>query len=212
MEVLIMRTTRMAAVAAMALIATLFPLPAAAGNFEITPFAGQTWGGEFSDSVTGTTLKVDETGSYGVMLDIKQDEQSQIELYFSRQATQLKTDGGLFTGNPLFNLDIEYYHIGGTYSPAPGRVWPFVVGTFGATHMDPKGPNLDSLTKFSLSLGGGVKLFATDRIGLRLEGRWFGTLFNGGGAAFCSSGACAINIQGDLFSQFVANAGLIIAF
>jgi opacity protein-like surface antigen len=207
-----MTTMRRSAFAALALIAALFPLPAVAADFEITPFAGQTWGGEFSDSVTGTTLKVDETGSYGFMLDIKQDAQSQIELYFSRQATQLKTDGGLFTGNPLFDLDIEYYHLGGTYSPSPGRVWPFVVGTFGATHMDPKGPNLDSLTKFSLSLGGGVKLFATDRIGLRLEGRWFGTFFNGSGSAFCSSGACAINLEGDVLSQFVANAGLIVAF
>jgi hypothetical protein len=57
-----------------------------------------------------------------------------------------------------------------------------------------------------------VKLFATDRIGLRLEGRWFGTFFNGSGSAFCSSGACAINLEGDVFSQFVANAGLIVAF
>jgi len=57
-----------------------------------------------------------------------------------------------------------------------------------------------------------VKLFATDRVGLRLEGRWFGTLFNGSGSAFCSSGACAINVQGDLFSQFVTNAGVFITF
>jgi opacity protein-like surface antigen len=211
---MIMRSTRLAALAAMALLAVIFPLPAIAGNYEITPFGGYTWGGQFTDSVTGTTLKVDETANYGVMVDFKQDEQSQIELYFSRQNTQLKTDSGLFTGNPLFDLDIEYYHVGGTYSPSPdaGKVKPFVVGTLGATHMVPKGSGLDSLTKFSLSLGGGVKLFATDHVGLRLEGRWFGTLFDGSGSAFCSSGTCAIHVEGSLFSQFVANAGLIIAF
>jgi opacity protein-like surface antigen len=207
-----MRTTRLAAIAAMALIAAFCPLPAIAGDFEITPFAGYTWGGQFSDSVTGTTLEVDETANYGVMVDINQDEQSQIELYFSRQATQLKADQGLFTGDPLFDLDIEYYHLGGTYGTGSEKVRPFLVGTFGVTHMVPQGPGLDALTKFSLSLGGGVKLFATDRVGLRLEGRWFGTLFNGSGSAFCTSGTCAINVQGDLFSQFVANAGLIIAF
>jgi opacity protein-like surface antigen len=213
-----MRTTLLA-LAAMTLIATSFPLPAIAGDFEITPFAGYTWGGEFNDSVTGATLKVDETSNYGIMLDINlvdnnQEGQSQIELYFSRQATQLRTDTGTFTGNPLFNLDIEYYHIGGTYciDSDSGKVIPFVVGTLGVTHMVPQGPGLDDLTKFSLSLGGGVKLFATDRIGLRLEGRWLGTLFNGSGSAFCTSGTCAINVQGDVFSQFVANAGLIIAF
>jgi opacity protein-like surface antigen len=206
-----MRTTQLA-LAAMALLATFFPPPAIGGDFEITPFAGYTWGGQFSDSVTGTTLKVDETANYGVMVDIKQDEQRQIELYFSRQATQLKTDSGLFTGNPLFDLDIEYYHLGGTYGADSGKARPFAVGTFGVTHMVPHGPGLDALTKFSLSLGGGVKLFATDRVGLRLEGRWFGTLFNGSGSAFCTSGTCAINVQGDLFSQFVTNAGVFISF
>lgn len=212
-----MRTTRLAAIAAMALIAAFSPLPAIAEDFEITPFAGYTWGGEFTDSVTGTTLKVNETSNYGVMVDINlvninKDELSQVELYFSHQATQLKTDNGTFTGSPLFDLDIDYYHLGGTYGMDLGKVKPFVVGTLGVTHMVPQGPGLDALTKFSLSLGGGVKLFATNRIGLRLEGRWFGTLFNGSGSAFCTTGTCAINVQGDLFSQFVANAGLIIAF
>jgi hypothetical protein len=116
-----MRTTHLAALAAMALLAAFFPPPAIGGDFEITPFAGYTWGGQFSDSVTGTTLKVDETANYGVMVDIKQDEQRQIELYFSRQATQLKADNGLFTGNPLFDLDIEYYHLGGTYGADSGK-------------------------------------------------------------------------------------------
>jgi opacity protein-like surface antigen len=197
-----------AAVAAAALI----PLTARAAEVEVTPFAGHTWGGSFTDAVTGDTLSVDDTTNYGLMVDIRQDERSQIELYVSRQATRLKADQGLFTGNPLFDLDIEYYHIGGTYTEAEGSTKPYVVGTIGATHMVPKGPGLEALTRFSLSLGAGVKVQATKRIGLRLEGRWFGTLFNGNGAVFCSNGACALNVQGDLFSQFVVNAGVSFVF
>jgi hypothetical protein len=197
---------------AMALLAALFPAAATAGDLEVTPFAGYTWGGQFTDSVTGTSLKVDETTDYGIIVDFKQEELSYVELYFSRQATQLQADKGALTGNPLFDLDIEYYHIGGTIGKGSGKVQSFMAATIGATHMVPKGPGLDALTKPSFSFGGGVKLFATDRIGLRLDGRWFGTVFNGSGSAFCSSGACAIELQGHLFSQFVANAGLIIVF
>jgi opacity protein-like surface antigen len=192
---------------------------AKAAGIEITPFAGYTGGGEFTasgDSGTGTTtsttLKVDETSSYGIMVDINQPDGSQIELYYSRQPTRLKAQNDLFSGNPLFDLDIDYIHIGGTYGTATGKVKPFVVGTLGATYMSPKGEGLDSVTKFSLSLGGGVKLFFTDHVGLRLEGRWFGNFFDGSGSAFCSNGSCAIKVQGDVFSQFVANAGLILAF
>jgi len=211
-----MRIMRLAALAAMALTVAFAPFPAIASDFEITPFAGYTWGGQFKDSETGARLKVNETANYGVMVDItvdnNQDQQSQVELYFSHQPTKLKSDNGPFTGNPLFDLDINYYHVGGTYCLDSGKIKPFLVGTLGVTHMVPEGSGLDALTKFSLSLGGGVKLFATDHIGFRLEGRWFGTLFNGSGSAFCTTGTCAINVQGDLFSQFVANAGLIIAF
>jgi opacity protein-like surface antigen len=195
------------------LVAALFPISAAAAGFEITPFAGYTWGGQFTDSVTGTTLEVKESNNYGIMLDFNQDPQSQIELYFSRQSSQLRANTSTFTGNPLFDLDIEYYHIGGTYAPMDsGKIKGFVAGSLGATHMVPQGAGLDSVTKFSFSLGGGVKLYATEHIGFRLEGRWFGTFFDGSGSAFCTNGACAVNVQGDLFSQFVANAGVIIAF
>ena len=204
---------RLAAIAAIAVIAAFSPIKAMAAGFELTPFAGYTWGGQFTDSVTNATLEVKETNNYGVMVDINQDPQSQIELYFSNQSSQLKANTSQFTGNQLFDLDIQYYHVGGTYSPSEsGKVRGFVVGTLGATHMVPQGAGYDSLTKFSLSLGGGVKFYATEHIGLRLEGRWFGTFFDGSGSAFCTNGACAINVQGDLFSQFVANAGLIIAF
>jgi hypothetical protein len=197
---------------AMALIAAFIPVFAVAADLEVTPFAGYTMGGEFSDAVTGKTLQFDDTSSYGVMLDFKQDEASWIEIYYSRQQTKLRANEGPFFGNPLFDVNIEYYHIGGTYGQADGKVVPFVVGTLGATHMTPKGEGLHTETKFSLSLGGGVKLYLTDRVGLRLDARWFGTFFNGGGSAFCSGGSCLVNVQGDLLSQYTANAGVIIAF
>jgi len=185
---------------------------APAAEFEITPFAGFTMGGEFKDAETGESLSFDDTSSYGIMLDFKQAEDPWIELYFSRQQTSLKVDQGAFISDPLFDVDIEYYHLGGTYGTATGMVRPYVAGTFGATHMVPHGEGLQSETKFSLGLGGGVKLYLTKRLGVRLDGRWLGTFFNGSGSAFCSGGQCLVNVQGNVLSQFTANAGVILAF
>ena len=201
----------------MALMAALFPFSAAAADIEVTPFAGYTAGGEFTDAVTGKSLSFDDTSSYGIMVDFKQPMNSEggeswIEVYYSRQQTSLRADQGPFFGNPLFDVNIEYFHLGGTYGMATGKVKPFLVGTFGATHMTPTGEGLHGETKFSLSLGGGVRMYLTEHVGIRLDARWFGTLFNGSGSAFCSGGACAINVQGDMFSQFVANGGIIVAF
>jgi hypothetical protein len=188
--------------------------PAQAAGIEITPFAGYTMGGDFTNTTTGQSLSFDETSSYGIMLDFKQAGagDSWIEVYLSRQQTKLKADQALFIGNPSIDVNIEYYHIGGTYGQATGKVRPFVVGTFGATHMVPKQGGLESETRFSLSLGGGVKLYLTEHVGIRLDARWFGTLFNGSGGVFCSNGACLVTVQGDVLSQYTANAGIILAF
>jgi opacity protein-like surface antigen len=190
-------------------------LPAAwsaAADFEVTPFAGYTMGGEFHDAVTGQALSFNDASSYGIMLDLKQAEDSWIELYYSLQHTSLKADQGPFFGNPLFDVSIEYFHLGGTYGQATGKVRPFVVGTIGATYMDPKGAGLNPETKFSLSLGGGVKFYLSEHVGIRLDARWFGTFIGGSGSVFCSEGKCLIDVQGDVLSQFSANAGVILAF
>ena len=188
------------------------PATVRGADFEITPFVGYTMGGELRDPASGAILDIDEQRDYAIALDINQTSDSQIELYYSRQQTRLKGGGGLFAGNPLFDLDIEYFHLGGTYGTGDGPVKPFVVGTIGATHFDPKEERLDSETKLSLSLGGGLKFRVTDRTGLRVEGRWFGTFFNGVREVFCADGSCRINVDGNVSSQVVVNAGLVIAF
>ena len=197
-----------------------FAMTASAGaaGVEITPFTGYTMGGDFSNAATGQSLSLSDTSSIGIMLDFKQAADprqpgsSWIELYISRQPTKLRMDQTLLGGGTSLDVDVEYYHIGGTYGHAEGKVQPFVVGTFGATHMVPKQSGLESDTRFSLSLGGGVKLYLTEHVGLRLDARWFGTLFNGSGGIFCSNGACLVTVQGDVLSQYSANAGLILAF
>jgi opacity protein-like surface antigen len=187
---------------------------ARATEFEITPFAGNTWGGEFKDATTGKSLSFDERSNFGIMLDFKQAnaKDSWIEVYYSRQQTNLRLDQGMFLGTPLINVDVEYYHIGGTYGTESGMVRPFVVGTIGATRMVPQEEGLHSETRLSLGLGGGVKLYMTNNLGVRLDARWFGTLFNSNSEVFCSNGLCTFKVEGDYFSQYVVNAGLVLAF
>jgi opacity protein-like surface antigen len=194
------------------LAATLDPQPVRAADFELTPVIGYAAGGAFQDAASGAVFEIEESRNYGLMLDIYQTDDTRIELYYNRQRTRVQSGGRLFVGEPLFNLDVQYFHLGGTHGYGEGNVKPFVVGTFGATHMDPKGEGLAAETKLSLSLGGGVKLMPSDRIGVRLEGRWFGTFIDGAGSLFCVDGSCEVHVQGDMLSQFVVNAGLVLAF
>jgi opacity protein-like surface antigen len=91
------------------------------------------------------------------------------------------------------------------------KLHPFVSGGLGATHISPANNDFSSETKFSLSIGGGLKFPLSQNIGLRLEARGYGTVVSSGGTILCSGG-CIAKFTGSLFMQFEASAGLSIAF
>jgi hypothetical protein len=47
---------------------------------------------------------------------------------------------------------------------------------------------------------------------VRLEGRWFGTYLDGNGSLFCANGSCELSASGNVISQYIVNAGLILTF
>jgi opacity protein-like surface antigen len=189
----------------------LLPTPARADlGVELTPFAGFRFGGGFTDNATGLDLDVDEGESFGLILGVPATPDTQYELFYSFQKTSLQGEG-LFANDPLFDLDIHYLHIGGTYLFPGERVRPFIGGGLGLTLFSPDGPGLDSEVYFSFSLGVGAKIPLSKRVGLRLEGRGFLTILPDETDIFCvSSGgaACNVRVQGDVFGQVELLAGI----
>jgi hypothetical protein len=183
-----------------------------ARTIEFTPFYGYALGGGLEDADTGAKFEIDDSVSYGGMLDIYLSELTQLEFFFSRQETELRSDEGLFAGQTIFELDVDYYHVGGTYLLHDGRWQPFVAGTLGATRLDPDAAGTDSLTRFSLGLGGGVRYFPTEHLGLYLAARGFLTFIEGDTLFRSESGAATIVIDSTGLGQVQLQAGLIFAF
>jgi hypothetical protein len=178
---------------------------------EIAPFAGQRFGGSFVDANTGTTFEFADDAAFGVILDFYSKPREQIEVYLSRQDTRLTT-GGTFTGDPLFDLTIDYYHIGGLVMFGDDeRIRPFMTGTFGLTQMDPDRADLTTENRPSIALGGGSKIYLTRRIGLRVDVRGIYTSLNSNSAIFCSGG-CAVKVQSSGFVQTEISAALMLSF
>jgi hypothetical protein len=185
-------------------------LPAAQA-VEIAPFIGQRFGGSFEDGATLSRLDVADTTSRGLQLDFDTEPNKQIEVFLSRQNTSL-TAAGTFTGNPLFNLTIDYYHIGGLYIlPESDILQPFVSGSLGLTRMTPEGAGLSAEDRFSLSLGGGTKVFLTRYLGLRFDARAIYTALNADTAIFCSGG-CNIKVVSNGFVQGEVGMALLLKF
>jgi hypothetical protein len=187
--------------------------PVAYGDIlQVTPFYGYRFSGEFEDSDTGAHLKLRDSPCWGGAFDVRLSEETQLEFYFSRQETELKQEEDLFASTTLFDLDVDYYHLGGTYRLRYGPWEPFVVGTLGATHLAPEPPGLDSLTRFSLGLGGGLRFFPTKHLGLYLAGRGLFTALEGDLAYRSDSGDTTLRINTDGFWQVELQAGLVFAF
>ena len=181
--------------------------PAIAQDFEITPFIGWRASSSLEEVNTGATIDVKETDSFGFLLSLKQNSSTNYDFLFSRQSTELQST----TSSNTESLRIDYYQIGGTVFYGDDKLKPFVTGGLGATHFSPANNDFSSETKFSLSVGGGLKFPLSRNIGLRLEARGYGTVVDSGGSILCSGG-CVAQFSGSLFMQFEASAGLSIAF
>lgn len=194
------------------LLFLLAPSTASAEGFQVTPFVGYRDGGEFEDSGTGIKLSLSEENTWGIIIDKDAGTGKQAEFYYSHQPTSLNADG-IVTPGALFDLDIDYYHIGGRQLWDMGKATTFLVATVGATHFDPQSSSVESMTRFSIGLGGGVELNATERVGFRLEGRGFATFLKSDEAVFCNgSGSCVVLVDSDVMLQFEVGAGVTFRF
>lgn len=184
-------------------------------RFELTPFGAYRFGGEFEQTDTNSALELDEARSFGLVFDMRVDADRQWEIFYSRQETELDTDG-LFSNEPVLDIDVDYLHLGGTYAFDSDVGRPYIVATIGVSRFDPRPSGFDSETFFSLSFGGGVKLFPSKRLGLRLEGRFFWTLLDDDSEIFCRTGFdtnfCRIRVDGNAFFQWQTMAGLVFRF
>jgi opacity protein-like surface antigen len=187
-------------------------------RFELTPMFGASLGGSFDtdgENGQGTDIDVKNSGNLGLAFNIKHDPNTEYEIFLSRQSTELET-GDLFQNQSVVDLDIDYIQVGGTYIDDGDQVRPYISATVGVTRMDPDDSQLSSETNFSFTIGGGIRAFPTKRFGLRLEGRFLGTVVDSDSAWFCQSGSsnnsCAVQLNGSMFWQFQATAGAIFRF
>jgi opacity protein-like surface antigen len=182
-------------------------------RWEITPFAAYRMGGDFDISGAPGGGDLDDHGSFGLAVNLAIDETASYELFYSRQEASFANTSAVAP----FDLDVEYLHVGGTLllnDELP--IAPYMVGGLGLTRFSPQtGPGSDD-SRFSLSLGAGVKMPVTQHFGVRLEARGYVTFVNSDSAFFCVSdsqgGACAIQAKTDSFFQYELLAGATFSF
>lgn len=181
-------------------------------GFEVVAFAGFSLGGSFTVSNTGQRVDVGDHGSLALALDAQADEGTQYELFYSHQSTTLRGDS---TFAPT-GVTVEYLQVGGTVVlDDSSRFKPYLLGGLGITRFSPPAPGLED-TRFSASLGLGLRVPVSHHISLRLEARGLVTLISADTSLFCRSDQtgllCQIHGHGSTFLQGEALAGVAYAF
>ena len=154
------------------------------GTVEISPFAGYLFGGEFargSTSLFDTRVEADDDATYGVRLGYNMTDTVEMEFQASRTKTSFVTNDNhdLFGSNgpDLGDLTIDYYMGYGTFNFGHRRAVPYITIGAGVARLDPNVPNTNarSDTRFTGSIGVGVKAFVNPHFGFRFDGRGYAT-------------------------------------
>jgi hypothetical protein len=189
-------------------------------RFQIAPIAGYMWGGSLDtddfEAAPAGELQLASSFAWGAILSFAPREFTAVEFTYLRQDTDIEFRPRGGGGGPSSGFSTNYIHIGGRYEfPTYGQFHPFVNGSLGMTIFDPKAENLDSETRFSLSLGaGGQYLFPpTQRFGLRADIHWWLTpVPSGEYGTWCDFYGCFVSEGTAWVNQGQVTGGVVFAF
>ena len=172
-------------------------------KIEIFGLAGYQINGDVT--VARGELSFDDGMSYGLGIDIPVDRYMQAEISWTMASSNVSLDEYLGSNIPISDLYIHTFQAGALVEPKKGnKVSPFGLFSLGATLFTPTEGNYEDEWRFSIALGGGVKVEMSDKVGLRFQARlmipmvfegtsiYFGT--GGGGVAL---GAYTAFVEGD---------------
>jgi opacity protein-like surface antigen len=191
-----------------------------------------TAGWTFSDGVSGGSVTVPGVGtfdridpkdafSWGVRLGFMVTENVEVGALFNQQSTSLEL-GGTSTVK-LGDEKLYNYHgyLAYNFGGADAKARPYILGGLGATQFGSVNVSLAGQsrevggnTKFSTTWALGVKLNASPKVGIRLEGRWTPTYIKSDAAGWWCDPYWGCYVVGDsqYANQFELNGGITLRF
>ncbi|TAJ11169.1 hypothetical protein DMA11_17890 [Marinilabiliaceae bacterium JC017] len=185
-------------------------------RIEITPFSGYQLNGKIK--FLEGSFKMDNAINYGTMISVEVHPGTLAEFVYSRTDTEGEFHRYLNGENKDYNLSLDYFQLAVVKELKNGPVIPFGTFSAGATWFNMKDSGIDDDVRMSIGLGGGLKVFLSDRIGLRLQGRLLLPLYFEGGGIFLgvgsggsgggvSLGSTALVVQGDFTGGLIIRLG-----
>jgi len=156
------------------------------GRLTIQPFAGYRTSGSFGISAAVSlkynALRVSDGFAYGLSVGFRLSPNATVEAQWARTDSKLEglSPNPAFPAISLFNLFEDQVHANFLYyfGDPQGIVRPFFVSGLGVTIANPRGMEVSGETRFSFNIGLGFEKMFNDRVGVRLQGKWYPTYIN----------------------------------
>ena len=190
---------------ALALVLLTSSVALGQSKFEITPMAGISTAGsvDLNTEVSGReSFSVGSGFTWGGTLGYYLSRYVQFEVQYARQNSNLSPDFDIDPDVPE-SIPLGVDQILGNFvfqtNVANGAVSPFFLVGAGAAIFTPdnrvlpgSADPLDSSTRFQWGIGGGVKLFFTSNVGIRLQGKYRPTNVGSQPEIWCGIWGCGV--------------------
>jgi hypothetical protein len=184
-----------------------------AQKVELSPFIGYETGANIDYNYNSNVgnLHIGDGMDWGGSLDVGMGGGRYGEFSYSHMATYLDSESGI-NNERLCDLAVDYYSFGVLQEVNPdAKATPYGLFSLGWVNYRPS-ETYSNENKMHISLAGGVKIRASERVGLRLQARLLLPIYYSGGYLFAGTGGAGYGItggfrgvQGDFTAALVLN-------
>lgn len=189
---------------------------------EITAFGGWLWTGSIPAWLQD--IKVSDEGNYGIAAGVRVREEMLVEFEWNHTENQaeFREYQGTGLGDPIVvPLTLNYYMLGFNYLATFNEpVVPYGLINIGVLNTKSSGPQPYNTSNnyFTVGLGGGLRYYLSDNVGIKLQARLLLPMQFGGvgfgcgigtGGGGCGAGASTYTsiIQGDFTGGIILKLG-----
>jgi hypothetical protein len=183
-----------------------------AQKVELSPLIGYETGATIHTNTSYGDFHIGDGMDWGGSLNVGMGGGRYGEFSYTHMATTLSLEGSLTHIEPV-NLAVDYYSLGILQEMMPdAKATPYGLFTLGVVNYRPTEGDYSSENKMHISLAAGVKIKASERVGLRLQARLLMPLYYGGtyftfgtGGSGASMAGGIYGVQGDFTAALVFN-------
>lgn len=164
-----------------------------AQTIEITPMFGYTFNGAYDGYVGKLDMKDDI--SYGGQLSFGLSSGNVLQLSYQRNEAKLnfRPYRGVEFPADQYDMGVEHYQLGFVKELSRGTTVPFGLVSLGASRYFAKSDGFSDHVMFSGSLGGGIKKYLSERVGIKFQANLILPMELSGGGFFCGPYGCGSN-------------------